>query len=96
MPTISMFYGILIRMYYNDHKPPHFHALYGEYKAIFNFEGELIDGDMPNNQIKLITAWTVIHKDELYANWELARNCEGLFNITPLNWIKEVKWWKRL
>ena len=49
MPTISMFYGILIRMYYNDHKPPHFHAFYGEYKAIFNFEGELIDGDMPTN-----------------------------------------------
>lgn len=40
MPTISMFYGIVIRMYYDDHNPPHFHAFFGEYEAIFNFEGE--------------------------------------------------------
>ena len=40
MPTISMFYGIIIRMYYDDHNPPHFHAFYGDYKAVFNFDGE--------------------------------------------------------
>ena len=84
MPTISMFYGILIRMYYDDHNLPHFHAFYGNYKARFNLEGEIIEGDMPSRQIKLISAWSIIHKDELIANWELAKNSEALFNITPL------------
>lgn len=85
MPTISMFYGILVRMYYDDHNPPHFHAFYNKYKAIFNFEGEIIDGKMPSKQTKLIIAWSAIHKDELLANWELAKNSEVLFNIAPLN-----------
>ena len=62
MPTISMFYGIIIRMYYDDHNPPHFHAFFGEDKATFNFDGELIDGNMPNSKMKLISAWTLIHK----------------------------------
>ncbi|OKZ74839.1 MAG: hypothetical protein BHW00_03665 [Clostridium sp. 26_22] len=85
MPTISMFYGIIIRMYYDDHNPPHFHAFYGDYKAIFNFEGELVEGNLPKTKIKLITAWTLIHKDELLANWELAKNSEKLYDINPLN-----------
>ena len=85
MPTISMFYGIIIRMYYDDHNPPLFHAFYGDYKAIFNFEGELVEGNLPKTKIKLITAWTLIHKDELLANWELAKNSEKLYDINPLN-----------
>ena len=85
MPTISMFYGIIIRMYYDDHNPPHFHAFYGDYKAIFNFEGELVEGNLPKTKIKLITAWTLIHKDELLANWDLAKNSEKLYDINPLN-----------
>ena len=85
MPTISMFYGIIIRMYYDDYNPPHFHAFYGDYKAIFNFEGELVEGNLPKTKIKLITAWTLIHKDELLANWELAKNSEKLYDINPLN-----------
>lgn len=80
-----MFYGIIIRMYYDDHNPPHFHAFYGDYKAIFNFEGELVEGNLPKTKIKLITAWTLIHKDELLANWELAKNSEKLYDINPLN-----------
>ena len=85
MPTISMFYGIIIRMYYDDHNPPHFHAFYGDYKAIFNFDGEIIEGTMPSNKKKLIIAWTLIHKDELKANWQLAKNSEIPYNINPLN-----------
>lgn len=84
MPTISMFYGIVIRMYYDDHNPPHFHAFYGHYKAIFNLEGKLIEGHFPSSKVKLITAWTQIHKDELIANWQLAKNSESLYNISPL------------
>lgn len=87
MPTISMFYGILIRMYYDGHNPPHFHAFYGTFKARFNLDGELIEGNMPIKQVKLIAAWSLIHKEELLANWELAKNSEALFNITPLNWF---------
>lgn len=85
MPTISMFYGIVIRMYYDDHNPPHFHAFYGDYKAIFNFNGEMIEGTMPKSKEKLIIAWALIHRDELKANWQLAKNSETLYNINPLN-----------
>lgn len=85
MPTISMFYGIIIRMYYDDHNPPHFHAFFGEYKATFNFDGELIDGNMPNSKMKLISAWALIHKEDLMANWKLAKDNESLYNINPLN-----------
>lgn len=85
MPTISMFYGIIIRMYYIDHNPPHIHVFYEEYSAKFNFEGDLIDGELPNKQIKLVKAWIEIHIEEIRANWELAKNSEKLFKIKPLN-----------
>lgn len=85
MPTISMFFGIIIRMYNNgEHNPPHFHAFYQDFKGVFNFEGELIDGDMPKRQQKFIAAWSELHKDELFANWEMAMNKEPLFQIAPL------------
>ncbi len=55
MPTISMFYGIIVRMYNNgEHNPPYFHATYQGYNAVFNMDGELTDGEMPNKQLKLI------------------------------------------
>ena len=85
MPTISMFYGVIIRMYYDDHNPPHFHAFYGDYKAIFSFDGEIIEGTMSSSKKKLIIAWTLIHKEELIANWQLAKNSEILYNINPLS-----------
>lgn len=85
MPSISMFYGIIIHMYNNgEHNPPHFHASYQGYKATFNFEGELKEGDMPKAQMKYIAAWAEIHKDELIANWELAINEQPLYKIEPL------------
>ena len=85
MPTISMFYGIIIRMYNNgEHNPPHFHALYQGKEAVFDMEGNLKEGEMPGKQTRLIAAWTEIHKDELLANWELAIHEEPLFRIDPL------------
>ena len=85
MPAISMFYGVIIRMFNSgEHNPPHFHATYQGYNAVFNLDGELTDGDMPRKQIKLISAWAVIHKDELLANWELAINEQPLYKIAPL------------
>lgn len=79
-----MFYGILIRMYIDDHNPPHIYAKYGENDAMYNFDGEKIDGEMPKKQEKYIVAWIDIHKDELIANWQLAHDNEPLFKIEPL------------
>lgn len=84
MPTISMFYGILIRMFYDDHQPPHIHAIYNEYEACYDFEGNAIKGSLPNKENKLVVAWIEIHKDELMANWQLAGNGEKIYNIEPL------------
>ena len=78
MPTISMFYGIIINMYNNgEHNPPHFHATYQDYKATFDFDGKLLKGSMPQNKIKLIVAWAELHKDELIANWDLATKMQA-------------------
>ncbi|MBR1672599.1 MAG: DUF4160 domain-containing protein [Fretibacterium sp.] len=84
MPSISMFFGIIIYMYFDAHKPPHFHAQYQGYKATFDFDGELLEGSMPNTQRKLISAWAVIHRRELVANWTLAEDKQPLYSIEPL------------
>ena len=84
MPTLSMFYGIIIRMFFDDHNPPHFHAEYQGFKGVFDLEGELIEGDIPLKQCKLITAWAQIHNDELKGNWVLAKQDEPLYKIEPL------------
>jgi hypothetical protein len=84
MPTISMFYGILIRMYYDDHNPPHIHALYGDEAACYDFEGNIINGALSKKQNKLVQAWIELHKEELIANWKLAQDGEQVFKIEPL------------
>lgn len=85
MPAISMFYGIIIHMFNNgEHNPPHFHATYQGYHAVFSLNGDITDGKMPIPQRKYIAAWAELHKDELIANWELAINEQPLFKIEPL------------
>lgn len=84
MPTISMFYGILIRMYGDDHNPPHIHVYYGDDAACFTLDGELLEGSIPRKQLRLVIAWIEIHKEELAANWKLALEGEPLFKIEPL------------
>lgn len=84
MPTISMFYGIIIQMFFNEHMPPHFHAKYQGFKATYTFDGERMDGDMPKRAEKLIVAWAELHSDELAANWELAQSHDQLYGIEPL------------
>lgn len=84
MPAISMFYGIVIYLYYQDHMPPHFHARYQNHEASFTFDGEILDGVFPPKQRKLVAAWAVINADDLEANWELARAKQELFRIKPL------------
>lgn len=84
MPTISMFFGIIIRMYFDDHNPPHFHAFYQEYRAVFSLDGQMISGDMPEKQSKIIEVWAMLHKDELDADWQLAKDQQELYKIEPL------------
>ena len=87
MPTIAMFYGIIIRMYTGkrEHNPPHFHAYYEDYRAIFGIEScMLLEGDFPSKQRKLVEAWDELHSEELTADWRLATDGEKPFNIEPL------------
>lgn len=84
MPTISMFLGIVIRMNWLEHNPPHFHAEYQGHRAVFDLDGNLTHGEMPVKQCKLISAWAVLHADELRANWELSSRREELYRIDPL------------
>lgn len=85
MPEISLFCGIRITMYYNDHNPPHFHAEYAGKKALVDvLSGCVIQGYLPARQLKLVLAWNELHRDELMQNWELARNSMPLNKVTPL------------
>lgn len=88
MPTLSMFYGIIIYMYYFDdkeHKTPHIHANYGEYDAVLSIpEGKVIEGEMLNNKLRLIKAWVEIHQEDLLADWKLAVAGQQPHKIEPL------------
>jgi hypothetical protein len=88
MPTISMFYGILIQMYFYDnkkHKCPHLHAEYGEYQVTVAIEdGAILAGSLPTAKMKLVQAWVEIHKEDLLADWKLAVAGEPVFKIEPL------------
>lgn len=88
MPTISMFYGILVSILYEDnerHHLPHIHVRYsGEKASISIADGSILAGSLPSRQLKMVQAWIEIHQDELYADWELAVSGEDLFRIEPL------------
>lgn len=83
-----MFYGIIIYLYFFDdqkHHLPHIHAEYGETEGIFLIgDAEMIEGNLPSKQQKLVIAWMEIHKDELMADWKLAVSGQSVFNIDPL------------
>jgi hypothetical protein len=87
MPEISRFYGIVIYMYLKDHIPPHFHAVYAEFEAMFSIEtGEIIQGDIPKSQMRIVQAWTELHRDELKRNFELLTSENAsYFKIEPLH-----------
>jgi hypothetical protein len=85
VPEISRFYGIVVRMYYDDHPPPHFHAYYGEYEALINVQTlAVIAGRLPPRALGLVIEWALLHQDELRASWDKARNKEPLPKIAPL------------
>lgn len=85
MPEVSRFYGITVKMFSDDHNPPHFHAEYADSKATFSIEtGQMIEGHMPPNKATLVTAWAIIHKGELMKNWETLTEGVGAKKIDPL------------
>lgn len=88
MPVISMFYGIIIRMYFMDnkqHSQPHIHVEYGEHSAVYALgDGALLAGSLPSKQNKLVAAWIELRKEELLADWQLAVKGDAPFKIEPL------------
>lgn len=88
MPVISMFYGIIIRMFYYDNKEhhiPHIHIEYAEFTAIIEIaSGRILAGNFPKDKLKLVLAWIEIHRDELIANWKLAVEGQAVFKIEAL------------
>ena len=86
MPIISAFFGIVIRMYYKEHEPAHFHAEHSGQQATFDFGGELIAGDISSRRARQrIRAWAQLHQVELAANWDKMRAGESLEAIAPLS-----------
>lgn len=85
MPRISEFFGIIIAMYYNDHPPPHFHAIYGDYEARIGINSfEVSEGKLPRRALALVLEWAALHRDELQENWNRARKGLRLKHIKPL------------
>ena len=85
MPTISMFYGIIIQMYWDEHAPPHFHAIYGEYKASVDIKSlTVIEGALPRRATQLVLDWAELHQQELLRDWELCQNKQHPQPIEPL------------
>lgn len=70
MPEIARFYGIVIKIFFGDHSPPHFHAIYGEYNALISIEAlEIIEGDLPNRAQKLVLEWATLYQQDLLQMW---------------------------
>lgn len=85
VPRISFFYGIAITMYFYDHDPPHFHAQYAEHHALIGIgTGEVLVGSLPTRALKLVEEWARLHRDELKADWDRAKDGGTPEPIDPL------------
>lgn len=86
MPILSRFYGIVIRMFYNDHAPPHFHASYGERELIIGISPIVIlNGSAPSRVRSMVLEWSALHQRELLDDWERCRRAESPMPIAPLD-----------
>ena len=86
MPKVSEFYGIEIGIYYHDHPPPHFHAIYGSDEALIMIpNGEVYRGILPERGLRIVREWMALHTDELTDNWDRAERKEPLVPIEPLS-----------
>lgn len=85
MPRLSEFYGIVIYMYWGDHNPPHFHAIYGGDEALVVIaDGTFLAGSLPRTAARLEAEWTQLRRDDLIANWERAQVLDSLLPVDPL------------
>lgn len=85
MPTVSTFYGILIQIYWQDHPPPHFHALYAEHEALIDMQTlDVIEGGLPRRALALVLEWAQEHRTELLEDWELCTRRQKPRTIAPL------------
>lgn len=87
MPEISRFYGIIVKMIFNDdgkHHKPHVHVYYGEYEASVGLDGEVLDGKLPLKQYRMVNGWIALHEDELYDAWNKAVRSIEFGKIEPL------------
>lgn len=87
MPELSRFYGIIIKMMFGDigkHNKPHIHVYYGDINAVIGLDCELIAGNLPEKQLRLVIAWITIHEEELQAAWSNAVNNKPFNKIAPL------------
>mgnify|MGYP005947955951 CR=1 FL=1 len=85
MPTICTFRGIKIYINWREHQPPHFYEKYGSDEVAISINDiEVLDGSLPNKQLKMLLGWTALHQEELLENWKLAEQKQDLFPIEPL------------
>jgi hypothetical protein len=85
MPEISRFYGIIIRMFFNDHAPPHFHAVYGDHELEIGISPiRILQGKAPSRVASLVLEWAALHQEELMEDWNRCRESKPLIPISPL------------
>ena len=85
VPRLSEFYGIVIYMYFADHNPPHFHAIYAGQEAVIRIaDGSTMRGELPVTALRLVEQWRFLHQDELVGNWARAQEPAALIKIEPL------------
>lgn len=85
MPIISRFFGIIIRMFFNEHAPPHFHAEYSEYRAVIDIRSLTVkEGKLPRRATELVLDWAELHQDQLLHDWELCQQRQQPVEIPPL------------
>ena len=85
MPVISLFYGLIVEMFYNEHIPPHFHARHGKDRAVIDIaSGDVLEGELSRRDLRLVEAWLELNRESLMANWQLAREGREMFKIAPL------------
>ncbi len=84
MPELSRFLGIVVYMLYDDHRPPHFHADYAEYRITVEIETGVVEGRFPRRALRAVMEWHELHRDELSADWQRAERHEPLQKISPL------------
>ena len=85
MPIISRFFGIIIRMFFNEHAPPHFHAEYGNHRALIDIRTlKLIEGNLPRRALELVMDWAELYQEELMKDWDLCQSHQHPMEIAPL------------